>query len=1159
MEKPGQIPHSLLIILVSLSLALAPLSIMPAPVFAQDANAESESLFATALTLNSDVVALLDRASFPHVPRRGLHGLPSSAELAALQNRMAVLHDKLKRLTPLIAKITDAEAEAESFREIGAFYGAAERLEGLKILLGQKVDLSTWTAQYGLDLPLQQLSQLNFVKTAALLAKTYTELPGEELSAEGTAARNSFSYSVNMNLQNSNLELRLEPKFFERYEYQVYLNQLAMKTALKFAVNFSAHRLYDSLALNRQLLGATPESMPELPVYWGENFPSLKVKRQQLTFDYRQKYIREQKVALLEALSTAAKELEKEQNFYSLDETFYRSLLAQANLDQNIALDLTGIRRNELSAWSLAIRSLVNLWNLDQASTQLATIVFQAKRLSLRWLILANPQFTDKLSDEAASEISKSIDKLANDFAQKITSNAQLKSEVVRILDVLPKQIWSKARQGLQNSIKTAALRMKNIASQDINIRYLLLAQRGAIEALNPSPLVKATADGLEQQNSYVEAYLTYRLSLATLLEGYSLPSPVSTNLKLDDLYEIRKKIRWNPLLLTESVPQKYLNALTADPKARAKDLEDILEVGRILKFNVFEKLKPEAIGDPNHRRLVLRPNAENLGLKDNWFSAVIGSERQAYVDEVHKDILNNAPLLGSIVHSGNRDQRPREITPLWEYLAAGHLTAEQEFDLVSRQLRAVHVKTVATAESLQRESKKLDATGENSLAGVGEEIRTLVTRSSQIGLGLSAFSGFKANYDEIRNELMTPSFARQEWQAFTTWSNEVSIYLIGFFVTQMFASRIAIVGKVSDQITKLLAPIFGPNLSRLQPIFLSMAGITIADAAYRGWGPEATRAEILKKYFECGTAAPCVVLYSDVSRQESLRNSARLEAVATVGFLAAIIGGFWLGNKLISRYSGGLSTSQSKTLRSDLETLGLNENSPLTDRVVQEALRNTIQKAKVVSDPVMSAVAEKFARQAHLRIERAVWTEAARWNKFDERFRPSLEKLGLNPREWKNMNSLGGALDNVENQFARGAISTLEYHELKGNLLAISQTLRPTWSKMDADPMLRNFLERVWNTTSGSSSSQIAASRQFFDQRISNRFVAEAEKFYHLSHGRPSIVDRVLRPRAPETSSRTQRFERLLESMMKEAQQRPEVARDTLQRLHDLSTRVGP
>ncbi len=1079
-------------LLLSFSIALSPFSALPTPAHAQQPSAPAEadeSNYSKLINLLTTIESLINRAYYPNVPRpQGrLAGSPTQAELAEVHSQLsAVLKDMRTSLATRIATIADPELESIPTLEIETFYNVVQRFEGLKIILGQQVAPETWNDAYGLALPVDSISQLKFFEAIAFASKTDVEIDGRKSPV-------SLPMLAELDLAGGKTSIffRVNPDFVKNSEYQYFLGQMNTKSALMFAAHFAAHRLYE--AQNTiAYLGETAQQVPAAPEAWRSRFASFRVQRGLFQQALRNNLFTVQKPKLVDGVRNALIDLQKQDgNFgYGLDSKFWSSYAELSGKPLPAGLNLGLIKVNENMAFRAALNSVVRLWSLKELSSNLSSAILFAKKLSLRWLILAHAELGQTLPAQSQRSLELLLDAKAGEFTRQLVNHPQVAGLAHDVLNEKSEPIRQRLRANFHQSINTASQKMGGYETNETSIQYLADAQRIKINALDLSELNKAVLAGLEKQPNYLGAYLQYKQSLFSLLQAYRLPSTLTRGpeLKLEDLYKVRGQITFNPTALADSVPQNYIRALEQDRAGRAKDISDLLELGRLMKFHIYETLPEENRLTPfgeSYRGRVASPR--NLKIEDGTFAALIGSEKRRYLDAMKKDIFTSAPILG-----GTTSQGPA----LWEMLAANsNLVVSRP--AIEEQVTKAGIQVAENINSLEKQIQKVLQGNEQSLTTVDEEFRVLVTRASQLGVVLNSFTSFKGYYEEIRKELLLPGFWNERWQDFNSWSLQANLYLIGFFVVNMFSSRFAQVGRATDFIGKALAPIFGVNFSRLAPIIYGLLGVGIADAGYRALWSERQRVNILKRYFECAAAGPCVALHADVSRQIEIRDAARIELAGQIIVPVLLIGGFIVARKLIGKVINGLSTRASRQLEADLKALDIRAGSNLSENGLMEAKNAAIRAARSHADSRVAELGAAYAEQAYIRLQQLIWKEAKTAAATDARFASQFELLKITPAQSKNPQFLNQIGDDIQRRYNSGQLTAMEYIELKNAYFNVFSAYTPIWSKMAADPGMKAFYETVWKASTGSSSGEIAGNLQHFASRIAPQFNARMNEFY--------------------------------------------------------------
>lgn len=1119
----------------SLALAVAPLSLMPAShAYAQQSTAdEDDTLAGRAASLEVRLIELTDRATYPHIPRLGVRGLPSQAEVQDAERKLQGLAKAILALPATIPSITDEREEGLPFFEIQGFYDCATKFEGLKILLGQAVNPEEWDQKYRLDFPLGDLSQLRFTQIASFLSDSFVQIPG--ITDEVLLKRSDAAAAVrsHLDLRHRAITMTLSPSFLETYEKLRYLNQMSTKSALMFAGHFAAHRLEDSLAATRALLRQSPKSTPEVPTFWRERFPSMRVKRAENIRVQKLKVLEVLKPKLFEALRQTYENLERQGQALVYDEEFFRQLRQIGQMPDN-KVDIVQVNKDETSSWMAALRAMITLWDLDNVKNDTETIIYEAKRLSLRWLILGTETWTKNFNAVTTPQVVELIDQKAKEFTRRYMADVQLQKNLSEMALGGVAEARRQIRSDFEKSLTASAKKLKEFETSSVNLNALMNSKKFDIKDLtdnNPSPFIRATLEALGKAQNYQDGYNSYRRILFSMLSAYKVPRE---NLKPGQPLTIKwikdhsSAIQFNPELLKNSVPQKYLETLR-----ETTDLKGMIQLGEILHFDKLEEIPDKGQVNPQTIKL-------SKGLLG------FGSEMQAYFNEFKKDIINSAPILGASLDDPSFEPVTRtsslpSLKTVWEVLADGLLNEQQASDMIEIELKRVPGRVDTLLVSLQHSWEKIEQGGDDSLRNVNEEMRVLVTRATQLSFFLSSFAGFNELNDEIRAELLAPGFWENEWNGFKDWSDGVFTYLIGFMVLQLVGAKTMALGRITDQLSKALAPVFGPNFSRLNVALWALMGIPVGSAMVKGFGTEVYRQSILQRYFECGAGGPCVALYSDVAQQSEIARASRMEVVGQLGFLGAILLGFWGARWAVSRFARTIPMQTLLQFKADLRTLGLTEKSEITRSTLEKGEAEAILRARsTLQDPVAQEMAITYAKQATFRIEKSVWKEASRWISIDQRFAADFKRMGLGRREAKVQANVNAVYDDLGAQYKAGQITLSQFQESRGALLAYYQAMASTWAKMEKDPVMKVFYERVFDFSTGVKvQAQIRGELKFLDKQIHDKFMKEIENQY-------------------VKTATSFRYQSLLENMIKQTQANPSLARAQMENLRRLINRQG-
>ena len=1065
------------------------LSSLPAGVFIFSFNAYAESAPSPAADhmskLTDDIIGLIARASYPNIPRLGQSGTPSSVELGRIEKDLTQIHQNfVTSLSTRLARTDVEDDERQIAAEVSMFFVLAQKIEGLKILTGQPVNTAEWTELYGLDLPIAQMEQLNFIEAVSTQSMTAAAMPA---SAVGDLLSNltpnpSAEYTSELSAAGSAqavLRLRLNPAFLQDMEQQALISRTSTKNTLLFAAHFTAHRLYDSQNATLALTGTS--NLPEVPAFWRDRFASFQTAHKTAAQTAAQMIYQTQKPEIMTLINQSLDRLDPRQDSVLTSE-FFATFLPRLQVDPD------RIQADEKLSFQRALLALVNLSPV-RTLDQVQNTVLSAKRLSLRWMILANSAIHTQLPPDQLARVGQRIEEQSQRFAAALLAKTDLRNAIVR---VLAGSTQARLRQRAQFDARMieAAKKIKSFLNDDIRLNYLMQAQSVRMRGLIPSALVKAVIDSLSQQADYEAAYLSYKKSLLTLLEAYTLPANLKDT-KLASLNRVRKQIRFNPSALSGKMEPNYLNALKAHADARDKDISDLLDLGSILRFDVYETL-PELKGEDGqpHRKAT----AANLKIEDGLLGAMIGSELRSYQNEVRKDAFNNAPILSDT----------------WEQLADESVAPSTKSATLDLSLQ----KTLSTVKqnfaSLEEQIKKVDASADDSIASAGEELRAIVTRTSQISYLLSNFGGMAQYYQGVRDELLNPSRLEKEWEGFSNWSNNALIWLFAAWGAQTVLSNFSPAARIAGAIDKLLTYIVGPNFSYFTPMIWGLIAASSVGELYNyawwGSGPfpsERARAQTLEDYFRCGSGAPCVALYQDFERQKAVADGNGGALLVTAAFIGSIF--------VITRY--GMPAFQWLTNRraikglpyfhADMNILGLATDRAIGQTELQEALQKTLLTARAQTDPRLAELSKIYAQQAYNRLNRRIWQEAVYWTKFDEAYLPILKKTGLSTRQWKDPQVWSQAMDRVERQFNTGHISFARYFEQKSALNSMYKTVHPTWVRMEKNPGVRAFYETVWGFSLDGSMISAQTNMQYFGKKVSDQFMASMNEQLNLTFGR--------------------------------------------------------
>lgn len=1140
--------------MISISLIFTPFYGMP--VAAQQAPAtpapaapsqEVQSIHSQIEVLSADLDDLVDRAYFPDIPRTTGGGAPSATEIGQARTKIGAIREDFQNHFNEILSQSDI---LDFMRDINGYFSAVQNLEGIKIALGQDSHPENWDVDYRLTVPLEGFSQVEFLQYAALNSEAMAALPTIGLSID--QVKNPLEQvNFQTHLDNVNgrwmIRLTVNPSFAADFERLNYVNNPSQRNVFQFALQVISHQLYESAAIVHLLRGLSLDSLPQPSAFIRRQFVSMRVARAQLQQRDRRRVAVLQKPKIFKAILDYMDTLYKSGKGWILDDNFLRTYFSLTGLrtdESTIRQQVEEVRKSELKAFNLALFCLLNMADPSSWSAQAPDLILQAKLLALRWIYIVNPDTHLNEHPDAAAKLTQIIEQRARQIVAGITSEGTLSSQLQQIAGAndLP-HLRAQQRSTLQTNLQKAAESIRDFSSQKINIGYLVAVEQGYFDSLKLNPYVDALVELLKSQSSYRSAYDKYREELYAYLEGFKFPSqPAGDLTTLKGVFASYGKLVWNPAGLQGKASPEYINAMTVDSRNRLKDLADMVRVGQALKFDKFE-----AQHNPKRHGILPAPTVDNL-LKENFFSWLLGSEKQAYQKEVKRDVLTNAPLLGGEVRAMDGMGNNLELGMLWQYLISPDYTDAQKSQYVDQQLAATESLVQDNMALIDNQMAQLNAAGSAPLAGAGETLRTLVVRASAINAGLSSFAGFGSYYQEMRDQLLLPGLVGRQWQQFSTWANTATTYMLAIFALQFFGPWVATAGKASDALSGFLAPIFGARFAHLNAVILGFIGITLSSDAIKGYGTEAYRKTILQRFFECGTTEPCVATYSDVAYQNALASHYRSNFIVNLLSLGAIYLGLRLTPFIAAKVSTWNADRRLTRLVGYLKVFGLTGDSQLGRSNVLNAAEAEVQKAQSIADPVERMKRQLEIQRARVNFESAVNKDTLSWIGQNERFRTAADRLGLTQtkQDWKSLANLANAWGNLEARYAAGQVSSGEYQELMQSIYDMYQSISPVWQQMSRSAFTRNYMQRVWNESNRSSRIQISTEMDEFD-RLNQDFSRRMAEYAGGDLSRPQLVNGRFvegKPPVPNMSGFEKLIARLGNVMEKAPQDRSRIQR---------------
>ncbi|HMN70131.1 MAG TPA: hypothetical protein PKC28_16450, partial [Bdellovibrionales bacterium] len=555
------------------------------------------------------------------------------------------------------------------------------------------------------------------------------------------------------------------------------------------------------------MLASKPEPFPPPSDAVLTAVPSAKIYRDSVLLQFERRELAREKRIVWLALLRALDEVRKTEP--TLFTALYWSQIHHMSGFDASVVDAPSLLRAEQNNFPIALAALLNLHPKSDWSKAAPALVADTAKLLLDWMILGNAELALRLDPRAADSLRTMHAGIAQSLGAKVA--ARLQQSQALAPGAFARAKHAERARGLDEFNKNMieiAKQIKDYASDDLQLKYLIQAKQGAIDGLKLQSTASGLVELLKAAPTYRQGYMLHRALLLDMLESYKLKGesasgaaqpfsalPNDTRFNFSFFERVKDRVEFNPEIHRDTMNAKFLERLTKNAGRRVKDIQDLIALGKVLKFDRYENRPVDVTkGAPNHRQLA-QPTVGNLipgtqGLWA-WFSQ---DERAEYLQQMKNDLFNKAPLLGARRLNpdwtlGSKGLKAWEIRSkyhphfVWEYLAAEHLTPAQIDQLMRLQLTQVADQTRANLNELSGEIHKLGRMAEESLDGVSQTLRTLISLSSQISMNLEAAPAFAVHSQNIKRELLMPGFWRSEWESFMHFTDSAMIYLLVFVV----------------------------------------------------------------------------------------------------------------------------------------------------------------------------------------------------------------------------------------------------------------------------------------------------------------------------------------------------------------------------------------
>lgn len=1137
MNKPIFNLRSAISLCTALAVAMAPTM----PIFAQEVS-----------SVGSDIDRLFERAVYPNIPRNGQTGIPSQSETDQALSQLNSMRSNLdSSIQQKLGDVLNPEAEPQLLEDLMVYFNAAKKYEALKVMMGQKPNVKDWSKTYSVKMKLADIRTIGIIGATSWSSRWFTQLSDEQEVIEvAQQIREESPFLSSLIYENKEwyLKLELNGEFLADLERFYYSQNPSKSNVVRFAMQFASERLYDSLSTTLTLLKTPSQSLPEVWNFMTEAFPSLSLKRQRIVESLKRETYEPRRNEIVKVINDQVEAYQNSGRGHLASETLTEFIPA-LGLDPTriTAEDWKTIESDFNQSFFATLNGLIQFFPAEKWDDYARFHLSEAARMTLSWSFSANPGIGGQLPPDQQARLNQFILTKAQTFAQEVLAATSISNDVARILSAPTNQFAEQKRKTFQERVQKLAPQIKNFAENEMSFSYLLTAQSKSIQALDPGAINLELMQALAAATNFEQAYDIYKMTLLNWIQGYSIPglAPLKT-ITFAAVKDLVENATWNPKGLTEINP-KFLGALSADTQARDKDLADLIEIGKLLKMDIYEALplKVDAIDRVPYKDMSL----SGFKLDDSLLYSMMGiSEKRRYEDAVKNDLYLNAPILGKTIKAENG-------RALWEVLADVNVSKEKKFEYTEQAISGVTQAIQTSAQEVGGFLKQLQ-NAEADLDVSKDDLQTLISRSAQIGVSIDGIVSLSPYYRNMREANLLPGFWQNQLNKFNSWSNYVFGAMLGLIVGQVVFSKVRPIASAFYFIDDVLAPVFGRSFSGLKWFFRAIMLQMVAVPAYQ-WHSENQRASMLQRFFECGSGGACVALYADVTNQ--LERS-HIERFKTASFLATwglLHFGFMYIPKLITssvyKMFYRLSPERIALIRNDMKNLNLSENASFSTKDLRIALDQRLAVVNAIQDPIERGLQQVLVKMSYQRLQASIWHQVRAWIKADGKFAQVARELGMSGPAWKSVTAIEQMLTRVEHLFANKQISNYQYRTYQRALLKMYRLMKPTTEAIAKDKFLSGFYQRVWSESAGRIAPEVKGVLLAVDRGYSSAAIENLESALHQV-ARPRVLGgRYLGQKVVEPSAKQQSQLKVLNQSLKSVLDNPNVTPGELEALSRL------
>lgn len=970
---------SILVFILSLTIALQPLAFYPSNAYAQ--TAEPVNSFSTLIKKIQDAKNNFVRNKvYGDTPGSNPNLVPSTSTIEALdrelQNEKMEFFSNLRKTlaNPTLITNRDAEKAPVEWTELVFFYAAAAEIEHLKALNGTLPNPAVWKQKYEFKVQAQDIVDPFF--TVAIGAYMH------ELKAEKSEKYPVYIKFISNNLNDSFYEFQLNPLLATSFAEKQMAVASGDEPMLRMAQLTAANQLYDNQILIHSLNRHDLDSIPDLPAQLKEKFPLLKWKRDNSVLINS---IQDQRAMMSDLaekkIGPFAEKLTKEKLFF-FDKPTIHKVLQTINPEKTIDIEapLIGEVLEEAHEFEQSPLFMISLQTLllttdfkpsqsKQFWTQnIKLAITQAKFMLASGYVLNRPM-NDAYRESLRTIIEERKHIYLNETLQALNINPIIK----QVKD--EKTYLSETRHDFQKALWLNAKRVESsltVENEDIDltviadplfIKYLnenlnkeeiqfkaqptkgIRADKGVII----DPIQPLTAQWLQTlfqpgqkygvlKDAYMQTILNaikdFRVTDKKAPESYfdQFGTPIDPDLKGVKAWIQNSTYDPNAVKLDQGPLNSIaLNLHAKAPQARKQELIELIKIGENLGFFLKHDLGAT-------------PKVSQMPWTPEWM--------KAYHAVITKRTFVENPLLIMKLSDTQHESAweafaysvPRmfgyksDEKSLWQELAPLYTNEQEETDeqadvLVSTYLNKMQEIIIKDLHYVSEEGAKAEVNWMNPLSWhlIGRdkpyefstEFKKIITRSSILTVNLHQYSHFQNNLLKLQQSMEYDSAESKAYERlFNYYVMYGMIATIGLTVLgAVLKSSIKGFALFNKFQTEALYPVLGPNLTYYNISAMAWLGLDIAGSGVHLFSTQRSLRDRTNDMTLTSAVGPGLIDTNMKTLGEGLYNSAQLKWWTEVTVLVVVGTAIVVGMRYIPRMMNYLSNSSTRKEIIELQT----------------------------------------------------------------------------------------------------------------------------------------------------------------------------------------------------------------------------------------------